>query len=177
MPRSWHTTLFLKKCEVPQKIEKGMRGKTSRRQRPATLSHFVLIPATMSLAQQMRDQQNKASGLTDLCEALKQQPGNALYHSVLALVDEVTNNTISKYHDHTRPYVTAEDSLNKQQRYMDGTTALLEKVFALQSQVPADQETSIKILTILETGLRNALTFGKKVLQVKKKRLYEPETD
>jgi len=129
----------------------------------------------MSLAQQMKAQQNKATGLTNLCEALEQVgPGNPYYQPIMSLVDEVNNNTISKYHDHTQPYATAEDSLNKQQRYMDGTTALLEKVFALQSEVPANQETLTKILALLEAGLRNALSFGKKVLEVKKRKACEP---
>lgn len=92
----------------------------------------------------------------------------------MSLVDEVNNNTISKYHDHTQPYVTAEDSLNKQQRYVDGTTALLDKVLALQSTMPADQETPVKILALLETGLRKALSFGKKVLELKKTKALEP---
>ena len=133
------------------------------------------LSRNMSIAQQMRDQNNNASGLTDLCQALEQLgPGSPEYQVILALVDEVNNNTISKYHDHTRPYVTAEDSLNKQQRYMDGTTALLEKVFALQSQVSADQEVPTKILALLEAGLRKALSFGKKVLELKKTKALEP---
>lgn len=139
------------------------------------MSYASQSDAPCTLAQQMRDQNNKASGLTDLCQALEQLgPGSADYQAVLALVEEVNNNTISKYHDHTRPYVTAEDSLNKQQRYVDGTTALLDKVLTLQSTIPADQETPVKILALLETGLRKALSFGKKVLELKKTKALEP---